>query len=55
VVDVELHGGQARVLFDGAPAGVADVTPSAVAELGIRPGDRLWAGVKATETHAYPA
>ncbi|MET0740054.1 MAG: ABC transporter ATP-binding protein [Candidatus Nanopelagicales bacterium] len=55
VVDVELHGGQARVLFDGAPSGVADVTPSAIAELGIRPGDQLWAGVKATETHAYPA
>ena len=34
---------------------VADVTPAAVAELGLRPGGEVWATVKATETDVYPA
>ena len=33
----------------------ADVTPAAVAELGLAEGRRLWAAVKASETHCYPA
>ena len=31
------------------PELVADVTPSAVAELGLAPGARVWASVKATD------
>jgi len=34
---------------------LADVTPGAVAELGIAPNAALWAAVKATETRIYPA
>jgi molybdate transport system ATP-binding protein len=33
---------------------VADVTPLAVAELGLRPGGEVWATVKAAETTVYP-
>ena len=33
----------------------ADVTPLAVAELGLEPGTRVWAALKATETEVYPA
>ena len=33
---------------------VADVTPAAVAELGVEPGDELWFAVKATEVAVHP-
>ena len=34
---------------------LADDTAAAVAELDLTPGREVWAAVKATETHAYPA
>jgi molybdate transport system ATP-binding protein len=52
---VERHGDQARVHLDGPLPVAADVTPAAVAELGLAEGSELWAAVKASETHAYPA
>jgi molybdate transport system ATP-binding protein len=33
----------------------ADVTPAAVADLGLEPGMVLWFAVKAAETAVYPA
>ena len=33
----------------------ADVTPFAVADLGLVPGAAVWASVKATELAVYPA
>ena len=33
----------------------ADVTPAAVAELGVEPGDELWFAVKATEVEVHPS
>ncbi|WP_328301845.1 sulfate/molybdate ABC transporter ATP-binding protein [Actinomycetospora sp. NBC_00405] len=33
----------------------ADVTPAAVAELGVGPGDELWFAVKATEVAVHPS
>ncbi|WP_433034469.1 sulfate/molybdate ABC transporter ATP-binding protein [Actinomycetospora sp. CA-053990] len=33
----------------------ADVTPAAVAELGVEPGDELWFAVKATEVAVHPS
>ena len=39
----------------GPIAAAADVTPAAAAELDLTPGQQVWAAVKATETHAYPA
>jgi molybdate transport system ATP-binding protein len=55
VESVETHGDLVRVALAGAVAAVADVTPLAVAELGLRPGGEVWATVKAAETTVYPA
>lgn len=55
VSGVELSGQTARVRLGGNLEVTAEVTPAAVAELGIRPGARLWATVKASEVTAYPA
>jgi molybdate transport system ATP-binding protein len=32
----------------------AEVTPAAVAELGLAPGATVWASIKATEIRVYP-
>ncbi|WP_433593488.1 ABC transporter ATP-binding protein [Nocardia sp. CA-145437] len=55
VAGVEQHANTTRVRLDGTPSVLADVTPAAVAELRLQPGLRLWAAVKATEIHSYPA
>ena len=52
---VERHGDNVRVHLTGPIAAAADITPAALAELDLAPGARVWAAVKATETHAYPA
>jgi molybdate transport system ATP-binding protein len=52
---IERHGDNVRIHLDGSIAVAADVTPAAVADLDLTPGQRVWAAVKATETHAYPA
>ena len=42
----------------GSPAEiplVAEITPAALDDLALQPGDRVWAAVKATEITAYPA
>jgi molybdate transport system ATP-binding protein len=58
VLGVEPHGDGVRVEVGGAPdAGssiLAEVTPAAVAELGLGPGREVWAAVKATEIEVYP-
>lgn len=36
------------------PAPVAEITPAALADLGLREGDPVWASVKATEITTYP-
>ncbi|MDL4770873.1 MULTISPECIES: ABC transporter ATP-binding protein [Thermomonosporaceae] len=56
VAAIERQGDRVRVQLDGPPfAASADVTPGAVAELGLAEGSLVWAAVKATETHVYPA
>ncbi|HYN28713.1 MAG TPA: ATP-binding cassette domain-containing protein [Dermatophilaceae bacterium] len=55
VVGIELTGQTARVRLTGDLDVVAEVTVGSVATLRLRPGQRLWAGVKATEVRAYPA
>ncbi|MGH3382893.1 MAG: ABC transporter ATP-binding protein [Actinoallomurus sp.] len=52
---IEPHGDQVRIHLDGPMPAAADITPAALAELGLADGDVVWAAVKATETHAYPA
>jgi molybdate transport system ATP-binding protein len=55
VAGVERYGDRVRVELAGAPPVLADVTAAAVAELDLLAGRQLWAAVKATETHGYPA
>jgi molybdate transport system ATP-binding protein len=54
------HGARVRVQVEGTapgavPAIVAEVTPAAIADLGLHPGSPVWVAVKATEVTAYPA
>jgi molybdate transport system ATP-binding protein len=39
----------------GQPGALVDVTPAAVAELGLEAGQQIWLSAKATEVIAYPA
>lgn len=50
---VDQHHDRARVRLGGPLTIVAEVTPAAVAELDVRPGERLWASVKATDVELY--
>jgi len=52
---IEQHGDSIRIHLDGPITVSADVTPAAVADLDLTPGEELWVSVKATETNAYPA
>lgn len=51
----EQHGSTTRVRARGEPDVLADVTPAAVAALGLAVGTWVWAELKATEVRAYPA
>jgi molybdate transport system ATP-binding protein len=55
VTGVQRHGDNLRVQLDGPIAAAADITPAAAAHLALETGRTLWAAVKASETHAYPA
>ena len=51
----DLLGDRVRVRVGGAVPLVAEVTPAAVAELGLHEGRDVWTAVKATEIETYPA
>ncbi|MFF3308055.1 ABC transporter ATP-binding protein [Streptomyces sp. NPDC002952] len=55
VTGLETHGDQIRADLTGELPLAADLTTVAAAELGLHPGAPVWATVKATQTHAYPA
>ncbi|ROP54584.1 ABC transporter ATP-binding protein [Streptomyces sp. PanSC9] len=55
VTGLETHGDQIRADLAGELPLAADLTTVAAAELGLHPGAPVWATVKATQTHAYPA
>jgi molybdate transport system ATP-binding protein len=55
VASLAPHGDAVRVQLDSDPAVIADVTPAAMSNLAIEPGQTLWASVKATEVVLYPA
>ncbi|MER5177520.1 ABC transporter ATP-binding protein [Streptomyces sp. NPDC002896] len=55
VAGLESHGDQIRADLTGDLPLAADLTTVAAAELGLHPGADVWATVKATQTHAYPA
>ena len=55
VEDLEAVGDRVRVALGGPIPLVAEVTPAAVADLALRPGQQIWATLKATEIDVYPA
>ncbi|NYH55563.1 molybdate transport system ATP-binding protein [Nocardiopsis arvandica] len=54
VEGIERFGDQVRVHLSGRPSLAADISPAALAELGLARGDEVWAGVKAAEVECYP-
>ncbi|MGN6634648.1 MAG: TOBE domain-containing protein, partial [Oryzihumus sp.] len=54
IESLELLTDRVRVNVEGTPAALVDVTPGAVAELGLAPGQAVWRSAKATATDAYP-
>ena len=54
VTAVEPVGDRIRVHVAATPAIVAEVTASAVREIGLREGTDVWVAVKATEIDVYP-
>jgi molybdate transport system ATP-binding protein len=55
VRSLDLEGSRVRVGMDGEVPLVAEVTPAAVADLGLAEGEVVWASLKATEVTVYPA
>lgn len=53
VAHLDVLGDRVRVRLAGPMELVAEVTPTAVAELALREGDGVWASVKATEVSTY--
>lgn len=54
VQTLEVTGDRVRVQTAGAVPAAVDVTPAAVAELGLAPGSAVWLAVKATDVTVYP-
>ena len=54
VTAVEQLGDRVRLAVAGPPDLLVDVTPAAVAELRLAPGDAVWLSIKATDLEAYP-
>ena len=52
---IEMLGDRARVRVEGDVPIVAEVTPGAVAELGLVEGSPVWLSFKATDVAVYPA
>ena len=50
---LELLGDRVRLEIRGEPTAIVDVTPAAVADLGLVSGAPVWLSAKATETVAY--
>ena len=55
VADIDRQFDRIRVRLDGAVPLVAEITPNALDDLALHPGDQLWATVKATEITTFPA
>lgn len=51
----DVASGSVRARLTGPPDVAVDLTPAAVAELGLAPGRQVWVAAKATALHAYPA
>lgn len=54
VAEIDDVGSRVRVVLEGSPPLVAEVTHEAIDSLGLRPGVEVWAAVKATRIEVYP-
>ncbi len=54
VADVDRLADRVRVTLEGEVPLVAEITPAALVALELRPGDPVWAAVKASEVTSYP-
>lgn len=55
VARVEAHARRARVWLDAPLPMSAEVTPAALADLPLRPGDPVWVSIKASQVRVHPA
>jgi molybdate transport system ATP-binding protein len=55
VADIDTYLQRVRVRLDGPIPITAEITPGALADLALRPGEKIWASVKATDIETYPA
>jgi molybdate transport system ATP-binding protein len=55
ITDVDPLADRVRVRVNGEVPLVAEITAAALDDLMLRPGDHIWAAVKATEITTYPA
>ncbi|MFY9614702.1 MAG: TOBE domain-containing protein, partial [Candidatus Dormiibacterota bacterium] len=55
IASLELTADRARVRIEAGVSLVAEVTPAAVADLGLEVGQVTWASFKATEVQVHPA
>lgn len=55
IADLDRQADRVRVRLAGELPLVAEITAAAVDQLTLRPGDRVWAAVKATDITTYPA
>jgi molybdate transport system ATP-binding protein len=55
VADIDRRADRVRVRLSGEIPLVAEITAAALDELALRPGDTVWAVVKATDVVTYPA
>jgi molybdate transport system ATP-binding protein len=51
---LQLLTDRVRLNVTGMPPALVDVTPAAVAELGLTDGSTVWLSAKATELDVYP-
>jgi molybdate transport system ATP-binding protein len=54
IADVDQRGDHVRVRLDGPPDLVAELTPAGLASLDVRPGDPVWASLKASSVEVQP-
>jgi molybdate transport system ATP-binding protein len=54
ITGLELLADRVRAQVEGQPDALVDLTPAAVADLGLRPGVPVWLSAKATEVDVYP-
>ena len=54
LIDISTASKRVRAQISGQPDALVDLTPAAVAELALRPGQHVWLSAKATEMDVYP-